>query len=212
MMHVRMILYIFGISSERIVKTGIVIIFLQLLICQAGFSLEDESSDTTATENPDPMPAALSDTTDTMPAALSDTTDTMPAALSDTLDTIPDRRPLSPMEGIGDYRITVQPDTSASLEGDRSFNLIRAADNGQLEIVKFLVEKGVDVDAATVEGVTPLMYASQNGYTEIMEYLIGHGADVNATPDNGVTPLLGAVRMGHYDAVKMQKMNWTLLH
>jgi ankyrin repeat protein len=180
MMYVMMILYIFGISSEMIVKTGILIIILQLLVCQAGFSQEERSSDTTAAETPVTMPAALSDTTDTLSG-----------------------KPLSPMEGIGDYWVTAQPDTSASLEGDPEFNLIRAADNDQLEIVKFLVEKGVDVDAATVDGVTPLMYASQNGYVEIMGYLISHGADVNAAPNNGVTPLIGAVRTGHYDAVKM---------
>ena len=125
-------------------------------------------SDSAADESPVPMNAVPSDTTDT--------TDTLSAD-----------QPLTPVEGIGDYRITVRPDTAASLEGDR----------------EFLVERGVDVDAITVEGITPLMYASQNGYIEIMEYLISKGADVNATPYNNVTPLIGAVRTGHYKAVKI---------
>ncbi len=94
-------------------------------------------------------------------------------------------------------------DTSYFLPDDPEFNLIRAADNGQFEVVRMLVERGIHVDAATYEGVTPLMYASQNGDVEIMEYLTGHGASVNARPDNQVTPLIGAVRAGHYDAARL---------
>jgi ankyrin repeat protein len=176
MMQVMVILSIFGISSDLIMRRAKLIILLCLLLHQAGFS--QVIPDTTSGEIRDTLPVMLQ-------------------------DTLPADQPLSPMEGIGDYRVTILPDTAASLEGDREFNLIRAADNGQLEIVKFLVEKGVDVDAATQEGVTPLMYASQNGYTEMMEYLIGKGADVNATPYNDVTPLIGAVRTGHYEAVQL---------
>ncbi len=164
-----------------IMRSGILIMFVSLVNHPAGYSQVAESIDTTASESHAAVPA-------------------MPA---DTSDAIQTDQPLQQMEGIGDYRVTAQPDTSVSLQGDREFNLIRAADNGQMEIVKFLVERGVEVDARTVDGVTPLMYASQNGYTEIMEYLIGKGADVNVQPYNGVTPLIGAVRTGHYEAARI---------
>ena len=175
------IIYIFGINSDMIMRSGIVIILFFLVFHPAGFSQVLESGDTNTIE----APAA------------------MPVTPTDTLEAIPPDQPLSPIEGIGDYRVIVQSDTAASLAGDREFNLIQAADKGQMEIIKFLVERGVDVDATTVDGVTPLMYASQNGNLEIMEYLIGKGADVNATPFNNVTPLIGAVRTGHYKAAEM---------
>jgi ankyrin repeat protein len=175
------ILYIFGVNSDMIMRSGILIILLFLLTYPAGFSQVVESIDTTTSETPAAMPVTPADTSEASPAD----------------------QPLRPIEGIGDYKVILQPDTASSLEGDREFNLIRAADNGQLEIVIFLVERGVDVDATTLDGITPLMYASQNGDTEIIEYLISKGADVNATPYNEVTPLIGAVRTGHYEAVKI---------
>ncbi len=175
------ILYIFGINSDMIMRSGVLIILIFLFFPPTGFSQVLESVDTTTSETPAVKPAAQ----------------------TDTLQAFPANQSLQPMEGLGDYKVVVQSDTAASLSGDREFNLIRAADNGQLEIVKFLIERGVDVDATTVDGVTPLMYASQNGYTEIMEYLISKGADVNATPDNNVTSLIGAVRTGHLKAAEM---------
>jgi ankyrin repeat protein len=169
-----MILYIFGTNSDMIMRSGISIILVLLVFHPAGFSQ---------------VPVSLADT--------------LKEERADTLKVVPADQPLQPMEGIGDYVVVVQTDTAASLEGDREFNLIQAADKGQLDIVKFLVKRGVDVDAKTVDGVTPLMYASQNGDIEIMEYLISKGADVNATPFNNVTPLIGAVRTGHYEAAEM---------
>jgi ankyrin repeat protein len=94
-------------------------------------------------------------------------------------------------------------DTSYFLPGDPEFNLIRAVEFGQFEITKLLVDRGINVNASTYEGVTPLMFAAQNGDTEIMRYLIGQGADVNARPDNDVTALISAARTGYYDAAAL---------
>ena len=169
-----MILYIFGTNSDMIMRSRTLIILIFLVFHPAVFSQ---------------VPVSLADT--------------LKEERADTLKVVPADQPLQPMEGIGDYVVVVQTDTAASLEGDREFNLIQAADKGQLDIVKFLVKRGVDVDAKTMDGVTSLMYASQNGDIEIMEYLISKGADVNATPFNNVTPLIGAVRTGHYEAAEM---------
>jgi ankyrin repeat protein len=92
-------------------------------------------------------------------------------------------------------------DTSFFNPGDPEANLLIAAEYGELEAVKMLVERGVNVDADNSEGVTALMYASQNGEIEIMEYLLSRGADVNRSPRNDVTPLIGAARTGQYEAV-----------
>jgi ankyrin repeat protein len=109
--------------------------------------------------------------------------------------------------GWSDYLADTLPiaefDTSYFSAGDPEYNLILASDYGQIKVVRMLVDRGINVDATTSEGVTPLMYASQNGDTAIMAYLIARGADVNAKPYNDVTPLIGATRRGHYDAVRL---------
>jgi len=104
---------------------------------------------------------------------------------------------------LADTLPVAQYDTTYFLAGDPESNLIRAAEFGQLEVVKMLVDRGVHVDASSLDGVTPLMFAAQNGDVEIMNYLIEHKADVNASPYNAVTPLIGAARTDHYDAVRI---------
>lgn len=94
-------------------------------------------------------------------------------------------------------------DTSYFLSGDPEYNLIIASESGQFEIVKLLVERGINVDASTYDGVTPLMFAAQNGDIDIMNYLIAQGANVNAKPNNDVTALISAVRSEHYEAAAL---------
>jgi len=50
----------------------------------------------------------------------------------------------------------------------------------RLELVKLLVEKGQDVNAADNYGITPLMVAANLGNLEIVKYLVSKGADLSA--------------------------------
>ncbi len=50
----------------------------------------------------------------------------------------------------------------------------------RLELVKLLIEKGQDVNAADNYGITPLMVAANLGDIEIVKYLISKGADLAA--------------------------------
>lgn len=50
----------------------------------------------------------------------------------------------------------------------------------RLELVKLLVESGLDVNAADNYGITPLMVAANLGDIEIVKYLISKGADLGA--------------------------------
>lgn len=50
----------------------------------------------------------------------------------------------------------------------------------RLELVKLLIEKGQDVNAADNYGITPLMVAANLGDLEIVEYLVSKGADLEA--------------------------------
>lgn len=51
-----------------------------------------------------------------------------------------------------------------------------AAMNGDIELVQYLVSKGVNVNKATAEGSTPLFLAKMEGYNEIVEILRRAGA------------------------------------
>jgi len=50
----------------------------------------------------------------------------------------------------------------------------------RLELVKLLVEKGQDVNAADNYGITPLMVAANLGDLEVVKYLVSKGADLSA--------------------------------
>ena len=50
----------------------------------------------------------------------------------------------------------------------------------RLELVKLLVDMGLDVNAADNYGITPLMVAANLGDAEIVKYLISKGADLGA--------------------------------
>jgi ankyrin repeat protein len=51
-----------------------------------------------------------------------------------------------------------------------------ASEYGNIEIVKLLLEAGVDVNTKTKKGETALIYALNNGYTEIVNLLKKAGA------------------------------------
>lgn len=78
-------------------------------------------------------------------------------------------------------------------------DLIVAADKGDTVAVLKLIHKGVNVNAKTFAGVTPLMYAAQNGDTAVAKLLLTHGADVGVRPMNGYTALISAIRSGNPD-------------
>jgi ankyrin repeat protein len=58
-----------------------------------------------------------------------------------------------------------------------------AAYNGNLEIVKFLVQNGANVNA---EDDSALLFAAENGHLEVVEFLLENGADVNAMEDQAL--------------------------
>ena len=75
-------------------------------------------------------------------------------------------------------------------------SLMRAALDGQTEIVKDLLRDGADVNAQNLEGRTALMFAVINLRTATVKTLLQFGADVNLQAHCGCTPLMLAACSG----------------
>jgi len=60
--------------------------------------------------------------------------------------------------------------------------------NDPVDVMKLLVEKGADVNAANDAGMTPMHYAVQRGVDRIIEYLASKGARFDAKNKQGRSP------------------------
>ena len=84
------------------------------------------------------------------------------------------------------------------------FKLFSSAKNGDLEAVKYLVERAeVDVNAQDMFEFTSLMFAAASGYLDVVKYLVKEAkANVNAKNEFGETALMFAAKNGHLGIVK----------
>jgi ankyrin repeat protein len=82
--------------------------------------------------------------------------------------------------------------------------LMAAAMGGQTDMVKLLLDKGLDVAAKDKRGQTALIVASAAGNAKVVELLLDRGADVNAKDSHRRSALSHAVFLrGHVEAVKV---------
>ena len=75
------------------------------------------------------------------------------------------------------------------------FNALHAAaSSGNEDVILFLLEEGLDINAPTSDkGWTPLMIAARDGHAEAAKLLIYKGADLNVKSKLGATALSFAV-------------------
>ncbi len=88
---------------------------------------------------------------------------------------------------------------------------IKAARDGNLDLVKALLAAGVDVNVqhrgmyqSAKSNRTALNWASHEGHTAVVEFLLTQsGIDVNLQDDGSVFPLYGAVQHGNFEVVRL---------
>ncbi|XP_032488307.1 ankyrin repeat domain-containing protein 17 isoform X11 [Phocoena sinus] len=98
----------------------------------------------------------------------------------------------------------------ADIELGCSTPLMEAAQEGHLELVKYLLAAGcvsnttagANVHATTATGDTALTYACENGHTDVADVLLQAGADLEHESEGGRTPLMKAARAGHVCTVQ----------
>ena len=76
--------------------------------------------------------------------------------------------------------------------------LIKAAEEGHLEIIQVLVGAGASINKGTTDqGATPLLCAAAHGRFEAVRFLVESRASIDqAKTDTGVTPLYIAAAFG----------------
>ena len=106
-----------------------------------------------------------------------------------------------------------KPDKRLHAKGSRSSSdvetdhegpspICRAAQDGRLEIVRFLLENETSAKYSTGFEI-PLHCAESEGHTQIVKLLLNYGADVTEMEEEGETPLLLASAAGHLEVVRM---------
>ncbi len=86
----------------------------------------------------------------------------------------------------------------------------KAIEDNNLNLVKELVAKGVEINKANNEGWTPLHAAAQNGHLDIVKYLINKGANLKEKNRNGETALSLAKKNGFDEIVNYLATNGTV--
>ncbi len=93
----------------------------------------------------------------------------------------------------------------ANLEGqvDGWTPLLRAAYEGNTEILNYLLDQGANIDFKDQAQSTPLDWAITNNNTDIARILVERGADIEASDEDDYTPLMITVAEGNFDIVRI---------
>ncbi|MBQ3565300.1 MAG: ankyrin repeat domain-containing protein [Alphaproteobacteria bacterium] len=79
--------------------------------------------------------------------------------------------------------------------------LYQAIYYGSLDVVRFLMEHGANVNIRDSHGTFPIIKAAERGYIGIIELLLEHGADINSQDGNKQTALHRAAYNGQIDTM-----------
>jgi ankyrin repeat protein len=106
---------------------------------------------------------------------------------------------LDNLKSLGDKVFKKNLNASDS-RGDKPLRI--AIQKGNIEIVKYLLDKGASLEVADSHGNTPLHIAVGVKNIEIVKYLLDKRANLEAAGPNGKPPLYTAIEMGNIETVK----------
>lgn len=81
--------------------------------------------------------------------------------------------------------------------------LMEAAFDGNIDVVRALIQSGAIISIQNSYGLTALHDAAAEGHSEIVELLIKSGANIDACSNQNVTPLMCAAAWDYFDTVKL---------
>jgi ankyrin repeat protein len=112
------------------------------------------------------------------------------------------------IDGIGDEIQFNLTNTNLDIE-DKYGNtpLATAAHQGDITLMKCLINAGADVNYPNSLGDTPLFYASRENELEALKVLLEFGADCNIVNNLGETALICATSCGHKEIVEWLLQN-----
>ena len=71
------------------------------------------------------------------------------------------------------------------------------------QVIRLLVSNGADINAADIDGYTPLISAAVNDKTDLLQLLINLGADPRHKTKDGYTALDWAKELSHEESIKV---------
>ena len=88
---------------------------------------------------------------------------------------------------------------------DLLHSLIYESEEGNIDLIRLLIQRGADVNKKDDFGRTPIMYASYTGQTEVVRILLDNGAYVNEIDSQDITALMLASQgeQDNTDTVKL---------
>ena len=116
---------------------------------------------------------------------------------------IPSQTYTQPASQTNAQKIVSATDTSYFIPNDKDFNLILSASYGHLSNIQLMLERGADINAATSEGVTALMYAADRDDIDMVRFLLENGSKPDLKPYTGITALMSAVQQNYFEVAEI---------
>ena len=95
------------------------------------------------------------------------------------------------------------PQYASATAGEWGTPLHSASLEGHLQVVRYLLRHGVNVNSRNSADDTPLLLASWKGHLAVVQCLLEHGADMNLLDYENATPLTWAAHFGHINVVRL---------
>jgi ankyrin repeat protein len=98
-----------------------------------------------------------------------------------------------------DTTVSVNQPLSSADQAEMNQYLMLAASSGQVEVMRWLIRNGAEVNTRTDQNANPLMFAVANNKTEAVKALLQYKPDVNIITTYWETPLLAAAKNGNLE-------------